>query len=430
MIRYEMQRITGFVGLLILLAAFSACWREEKVSSNQIVIGQITSAVTLDPHLVNEESTHSTLTHFYSRLVVFGPEMDLQPDLAVRWESLSDTVWRLQLREGVVFHDGRPFEAQDAVASILRAQRLDNYYVQPIEHVYAVDHQTVEVQTYDPFPVLLNRLASVYIVPRNTALTPIDHPLGTGPYRFVSGVPNGTIEGERFLRFWGPPPAFDRVTILPLSDPTERAEAVSSGKTDLANNFPLEFYQWGLKQQNNRIVSRAGLGVVLLGFSMTQGSPFADLRVRQAVSLALDREKIIGNEPQPLAVPMHQIVPPGIFGYSSELRPFVYDKGRADLLLKEAGFSKGLQAELHLPNSLEDLVRHTNQKSVGRRKYPLAFEGIAVERLLPTIQRQKTPTRTLRVVCFDRRRLRCTRCSAHAPGWNPEPILILQSQIR
>ncbi len=142
---------------------------------------------------------------------------------------------------------------------------------------------------------------------------------------------------------------------MPLPDPTKRAEAVSSGKADLANNFPLEYYQWGLKQQNIRIVSRAGLGVVFLGFSMVKKSPFADLRVREAVSLAFDREKIIGSEPQPLVVPMHQIVPPGIFGYSSELRPFVYDKGRADLLLKEAGFSKGLQAELLLPNSLEDL---------------------------------------------------------------------------
>ncbi|MCI0607416.1 ABC transporter substrate-binding protein [bacterium] len=194
MIRYEMQRLTGFVGLLIFLVVCSVCRREEKkVSSNQIVIGQITSAVSLDPHLVNEESTHSTLTHFYSKLVTFGPEMDLQPDLAVRWESLSETVWRLQLREGVVFHDGRSFEAQDVVASILRAQNLGSYDVQSIKHVYAVDRQTVEVQTYDPFPVLLNKLASVYIVPRNTGLTPIKRPLGTGPYRFVSGVPNGTI---------------------------------------------------------------------------------------------------------------------------------------------------------------------------------------------------------------------------------------------
>lgn len=346
--------------VLLFLASASSCGRREPPQpSSHIVIGQITSATTFDPHLHDEESTYSTLAHFYNKLVTFGPDLDVQPELAVRWENVTDTVWRFYLRPGVIFHDGRPFGAQDVVASIHRAKEIPNsqigYYLQSIRTVHAMGDDRVEVVTYNPSPVLLNKLAFLDIVARDSGLSPIQHPIGTGPYRFISGTPGGVVECERFEHYWGPRPAFDRVTILSLPGIRERAEAVPSGKADLVARFPEEYWEWGKTQKSVRVLMRTGLAVTLLGFSHKNDSPFSDVRIRRAISLVIDSEKIARQ--QPMGRAMGQIIPPGVFGYSKKLKPFLHDPGEARKLLREAGLAEGFDAELLLPESLESVGR-------------------------------------------------------------------------
>ncbi|MBI2840598.1 MAG: hypothetical protein HYX75_19965 [Acidobacteria bacterium] len=342
--------------------------------SSHIVIGQITSATTFDPYLHDEESTYSTLAHFYNKLVAFGPDLDVQPELAVRWENVTETVWRFYLRPGVVFHDGRPFGSPDVVSSIRRAKEMPNstmgYYLQSIRTVHAVSDSTVEVVTNHASPVLLNKLAFVDIVPRDAGGSAIEHPVGTGPYRFVSGTPGGTVEAERFERYWGPRPAFDRVTILSLPGNRERALAVPSGKADLVARFPEEYWRWGQAQKDVRVLTRTGLAVTMLGFAHDKSSPFSDVRVRKAISLAIDSGRIAKHEP--MGAGMDQIVPPGVFGYSKALTPFVHDPEEARRLLREADWPKGFETELLLPESLDSVGREiaVQLAQVGIRVHP------------------------------------------------------------
>jgi len=364
----------------VLAAGLLGCRSAEQPTARHIVIGQITSAVTLDPHGHDQAQTSITLSHFYESLVTFGSEMELKPLLAQRWESPSETVWRFHLRRGVRFHDGRPFGAEDAAASLRRAGRPDShlrYYIQTIQDVRVIDDATLEVVTRHPAPVLLNKLVFVPIVPRDTGADPITRPVGTGPYRFVGGRPGASIVGQRFPDYWGASPAFEQVTLLPIPDARDRATAVAAGRADIVSQFPSQYWEEGLRQSNVKLVSRQGLSTVLLGFSLRAGSPFADPRLRQVVALAIDRDRIVRDALQRLGTPLDQIVPPSVAGYSSGLPLFRHDLDAARALLKQ----------LHLPDRpIELLVADAHQEVGLEVALQLQELGLAV---VPTTLPQK-----------------------------------------
>jgi peptide/nickel transport system substrate-binding protein len=326
---------------LFLAAGLCACRQAQAPqTARHIIIAQLAAAVTLDPHGSDNSHTSNALSHFYEPLVAFGPEMDLKPLLAERWENPSDTVWRFHLRKGVVFHDGRPFGAEDAATSLRRALAPEShlrYYVEAIAEIRVVDDLTLELLTRHPAPVLLNNLVFIPIVPRGSGPDVITQPVGTGPYRFVGGRPGGVIVGQRFEKYWGPPPAFERVTLQPIPDAKQRAGAVASGRADIASWFPSQYWEEGRKQPGVRLVSRQGLAAVYLGFSLRAQSPFSDRRLRLAVALALDRARIVRDAMSNLGAPLEQLVPPSVAGYSSGLTPVMRDRDRALALLKAAG---------------------------------------------------------------------------------------------
>ncbi len=353
-----MKRLAGLLGLLLVWG----CHRAPSSSARpqELRIAQLTSAITLDPHRHDSYYATVTLGHFYGRLVNFGPNLELMPELAVRWESPSDTTWRFHLRDRVLFHDGRRFGAADVVASIQRARGPSSHvrpYVQRIRDVKALDRLTVEIETDGPAPVLLNALPFVMIVPRDTGPEEITRPIGTGPYRFVSGAPGAAIVGERFDGYWGPAPAFARLEILPMPSDEERERAIPAGKADVVAQFPPEAWDRAKEERSQTLVSRQGLGVDFVTFSFTPGNPFADRRVRQAVALAVDRQAIVRDALHGLATPAWQLVPPMVFGFVQGLPQPPRDPARARALLAEAGFRDGIRTKLVVSNRVEAMGR-------------------------------------------------------------------------
>ncbi len=341
--------------------ALGACRAGEGPAAAQLVLGQPTSALSLDPHLHDEESTYSTLEHFYERLVAFGPDMQLLPELALTWQNPSDTLWRIRLRRGVVFHDGRPFGAEDVAATIRRARSLPGsrvaYYLESVAEVRAVDSETVEIVTARPSPVLLNKLAFIGVVPRDTPHSPVTRPVGTGPYRFVSGAAGGTIEAQRFDGYWGPAPAWSRVRFLSFPDARSRGEAVPRGAADAVARFPYDMAEWASRLTSLRLVSAPGLGVTLLGFSTSPPSPFADLRVRKAFAAAIDRAALLPEAERKYSAPMFQLVPAGVFGHRPGVPPGRADVAEAHRLLAEAGFPPRGELRLTFADTHADVGR-------------------------------------------------------------------------
>jgi peptide/nickel transport system substrate-binding protein len=227
--------------------------------------------------------------------------------------------------------------------------------------VRVVDDATVVFLTRDPSPVLLNKLVFIAIVPRNAPASPIDRPVGTGPYTFVSGGPGLQIEGARFPAFWGAPPEFERVSIVPLPGREDRARAISTGRVDAVGRFPEEFWKGASVERSVRFVSRQGISEVLLGFSERRGSPFADPALRRAVALALDRRQIAARGLKGLAVPLDQLVPPTVFGYSNRLPPAPHDPAQARRIVESSGIGAHGPVEMIFPDYLrgvaEEIVR-------------------------------------------------------------------------
>ncbi len=368
-----MRKLTVHV-LVLAAVALAACPRS-KPEEKRIVIGFPSSAVTLDPHFHFDEYTSSTLSHFFNKLVVFGPEMEVIPDLALSWENPSDTMWRFQLRSGVHFHDGRPFEAEDAAASIRRAIHLPgsriSYQLQAVSEARATGKTTLEIKTRYPTAVLLNKLVFIDILPREFEKVPVISPIGTGPYSFAGGKPGDPIRGKRFDGFWGPRPSFAEVEVISIPDEKERIASVSEKKTDVAGAITEAYLEWGKTLPNLTLTVREGLSVSMMGFRMMPKSPFSDVRVRKAIALAIDRKKLVFRNPNTLTIPMSQLVPQGIFGYRKDFQEPPQNLDAARELLKASGKAEGVKLPLLLADTGKSMAA-----ALGEQLAPL---GIQIE---------------------------------------------------
>lgn len=323
---------------------------------------------SLDPHLQSEVVAQSVLGNVYEGLVAFDVNMSLVPTLAERWENPDDLTWRFHLRSGVRFHDGRALTAADVVASIERMRRHPRSqgagYVVAVDSVAAVDATTVEVRTAQPYPILLNKLAYVAIVP-DPAPEQIDRPIGTGPYRLVDVEPGVRVRLESFDEHWRGPPAEPRVEIFFVSDRRERLRRLLAGEVDLINDLSARDVGELETHPGLRVEARTSLGVDYLQVNPTL-PPFDDPRVRRALDLALDRRALVEEVLLGQGQPVGQMIGPDVFGYDPSIAPPERDLATARRLLAEAGHADDLELtlEYRAGRPIEPLVRQLGEAGV------------------------------------------------------------------
>lgn len=341
-------------------------------------------AWTFDPQRHGDELTRAILGHFYEPLVDFDPDLALRPRLAVAWTSPSETEWRFQLREKVLFHDGRPFGAEDVKRTLDRARRLAEGFItesdiHAISEVRVEDDHTVVVETSRPRPLLLARLTGILVLPRDTPDSEVWKPVGTGPWVFTGGTtgPAGApVEGRRFEYYWGRKPDAHEFRIETVADEAARTRAALSG-ADVTCSLPrAAFDAAGNPLGAFRVVRRPTLTVAFLAFRIPPNprlgrTPFQDARVRRAVSLSLDRELLVREALGGHGKPLWQLAPPGTVGHDPAL-----DRGEPDLpgarrLLAEAGFPTGFESTL-----LVDADRAHVAREIARQ---LAAVGIRLD---------------------------------------------------
>ncbi len=287
-------------------------------------IGLHAAPVSLDPHLQGEAAALSILSNIYDTLTTFDAEMRLQPGLAIRWSNPEDRLWRLALRQGVRFHDGSAFDAEDVVFSLERARSLPDSraagFLVEVASVRAVGSYGVEIVTHRPYPLLPHKLALVFMVPAGSPAV-IELPVGTGPYRLVrhdpgrkvtlQAIPSGAVEG------WRAAPSVERVEIWNLSDPQERVAALLAGEVEWINDVPpVVFHRLTEEGEPGvRTAARTGLRLIYLQVRPDR-PPFDDPRVRRAVHLAVDREALVRQVVAGQARPLGQMAGPEVFGLS------------------------------------------------------------------------------------------------------------------
>ena len=214
------------------------------VMARDLTIALRKGASTLDPHFVDNSPNNTAIRHIFDSIVGRDERLQPIPSLAVSWLQLDPLTWRFKFREGVTFHDGSPFSADDAAASIERAKlsnRDGSYtaYVQYVKTMRVIDDRTLDVVTSTPDPLLPNRLTNIFVVKRSSlsqAQEVFDSgaaAVGTGPYRFQEWLPGKHLVVAANPTHWRGTPIWDKVTIVNIPDAAERVAALLTHKADV-----------------------------------------------------------------------------------------------------------------------------------------------------------------------------------------------------
>jgi peptide/nickel transport system substrate-binding protein len=313
---------------------------------------------SLDPGHRNRLSDFSLLASFYEPLVVTDANLSARPALARRWSNPDALTWTFELRPDVRFHDGSPLRAEDVVWSFERLLAEPGLelagHVSAIESVRAIGERTIELRTKQPVAILLNKLRFILVVRKGeTGPTLRGRVNGTGPYRLAKLEPGREMRLERNEAYWGPRPALREVRMLLNRSPGEALEDLLSGRSDFVQSNA-KATEEALRGRSGFEVRRHGsVSVKFLFLALNRDAPkdvdggknpFRDVRVRRALSLAIDRAELARRLSAP-AIPTSQLVPPGIFGHDPSLRPQRHDPVEARRLLAEAGWPDGFALE-------------------------------------------------------------------------------------
>ena len=349
-------------------------------------------SLTLDPHSQNQGVTHTFSHHIYETLLDRDVEGNLQARLATDWYVKEDdpTVWVFELREGVTFHDGAAFTAEDVVFSIDRARSEASNLKQlhaEVAEVRAVDDYTVEVQMVGPSPLYPNNITNTFIMDKdwseaNNVVEVQDFAAGetnyavlntngTGPYILVSRE----VDVESVLRVnenhWADAPEVTEIVYLPIADNATRVAALLAGDVDIVQDVPVQDIERLSNSPGIKVETGPENRVIYFGYKfgdeplrssdVTDSNPFNNPLVREAMELALDRDAIQQVVMRGQSIPTGVATPPFVNGWTPELDAYpTPDIERARELMAEAGYPDGFSVTLDTPNN-----RYVNDEAIS-----------------------------------------------------------------
>ncbi len=334
----------------------------------------------LDPHRTNRSTGWSVLAAFYDPLVELTPDLQPAPALAERWEALDPTHWRFELRPGVRFHDGSALTPADVVASIDRAlthpASAVRHYLTGVRAARAEAVHAVVIETAQPVPDLIRRLAFVLILPEREARREmITAPVGTGPYRFVERLPDGSVLAAAWSG-WRGRPEFGNVRFEFSGNAEAALGRLLAGSVDVCHLVPDGSGPEVSRVPGLRLEHQPRLGVQLLSvdLTVTEGETrraLADRRVRKALLLALDRAGWVESVYRGNGFVASQYVHPAVFGFDPAITAAPFDPAAARALLADAGFPAGFSVVLGCDSASVEIAA-----AVAR---DLAAVGVRVE---------------------------------------------------
>ncbi|WP_306119720.1 MULTISPECIES: ABC transporter substrate-binding protein [unclassified Roseitalea] len=347
-----------------------------------------TDPQTMDPHAVNSTPVLSFLNNVYEGLVRRGKDMAIEPALAESWEPLGGDGWRFNLRQGVTFHDGAQFDAEDVLFSYERAssEAADtSSWFAPVSEVRVVDDFTIDFMTNAPNPIFPDSIANFMIMDKGWAeANGVELPArdaenfatlnanGTGAFRLVERQPGLMTALEPFENWWGEPEHnIARAEFTPVQNAATAVAALLTGEVDMINPVPIQDVERVSERDGVEVIQGIEARVIMLGFAQKAETlqygddagapnPFRDARVRRAVAHAVNVDAILQTIMRGAAEPASQLVSPAMRGYTSGLadRP-AFDPERARELLAEAGYEDGFSFGLKCPND-----RYLNDEEV------------------------------------------------------------------
>ena len=368
MIRRRLARIAFLVALLPGAAVAA-----------DLIVGLSADVTSIDPHVLNSAPNNAIADQVFDKLINTDAAQKMVPGLAESWRAVDNLTWEFRLRRGVKFHDGSELTAEDVAYSLDRPPTMGTVanqfspFVRPIREKIIVDPYTIRLRTATPYPNLPVDMTGMPIISKKAAqgMASADFDsgkaaIGSGPYRLARFARGDRIELVRFDGYWGPKPAYDRVTLRLITNDASRLAALLAGDVQVIDAVPtadiaklktnpnitlyttssnrmIFFHVDSSREKSPFVFDKAGKPL--------EKNPFLDARVRRAVSKAINRPAIADRVMEGAAIPAAQFLPEGFFGFVPALKPEPFDPDGARKLLAEAGYPNGFNLTLHGPNN-------------------------------------------------------------------------------
>lgn len=355
------------LGVIVLCTSFSGCVRQADEDtlkhSEVLVIG-----ISEDPHGFfpwidsYDTCTLSINLNIFNPLVAFDNSFKLFPKLAKSWNNPDNSTWRFFLRNDVKFHNGYDFTAHDVKYSIDLIKDNKSHVLRDllteVKDVVVIDNYTVDIETYQPFPVLLNKLTNIPIAcKRYLEESKEKWPIGTGAYKLENYVPDTNLTLVRFDDYRMGQPVIKRVVYKIIQKSEDVKNALIAQEIDIWEHVPQMYVSEILNYSGIMIKKISNPTVWYIGFNFRETNisgfpgtknPLADIRVRKALYHAIDANNII-RVLGLAAEPASQFLSPLIFGYNPEIKRLAFDLNMSRQLLRDAGYENGFNLTLDCP---------------------------------------------------------------------------------
>ena len=323
---------------------------------------------SLDPALSTDVPTGRAVSLVFDGLSRFDARAELKPDLATRWEVTPDGLtYTYHLKQGVKFHDGTPFTASDVRHSFERAlnpatkggrgwplypirgaKEFAAGTAKSISGLDIVDDSTVRFTLTEPFAIFPKMLAMpvTAIVPRRTPPNFGEHPIGTGPWKFVEWKHDDYVLYARNAQYHDGPPKADSLMARIIPEMSTAEAEFEGGNVDVLWLPEQATPSWEANDETRPLLQSApSLRLIYAAINTTHG-PLRDWRVRQAINYAIDTRMILKRLMGDRGTVAAGVIPPSLAGFDSTRAPYHYDLAKAKALLAEAGYPNGIDVEL------------------------------------------------------------------------------------
>ena len=359
-----------------------------QAAAANLTIGLATDVTALDPHYHNLTPNNNIAAHVFGYLVQRNEKSQLEPSLATEWKAIDPLTWEFKLRQGVKFHDGSDFTAADVVASFERVPTVPNSpgpftaYTKQIQKVEVVDPHTIRLKTATPYPLMPSDMTQIVIINKNFQKATTDDfntgkaAVGTGPYKLVRYAKGDRIELARNDAWWGGKTPWEKVTMRLLAQDAPRVAALLSGDVQVIENVPPADVANLRKDKRVTVFKTVADRLIYLHLDSNRDAspmvtdksgkamdknPLKDVRVRRALSKAINRPAIVEKVMEGEAVMAGQLVPDFLFGATKNLKVEPFDFAGAKKLLTEAGYPDGFGLTIHAPNN-----RYVNDAKIAQ----------------------------------------------------------------
>ncbi|RKD21627.1 peptide/nickel transport system substrate-binding protein [Caminicella sporogenes DSM 14501] len=343
--------------VMIFAVALTGCGQkaanEGKVEKDTLVVAQGADAKSLDPHATNDQPSSRVMKQIYDTLVKATVDMELVPGLAESWKQLDETTWQFNIRKGVKFHNGEELKASDVkftLERMLKSQKVA-HIVEAIDSVEVKDDYTVIIKTKEPFGPLLAHLShtAASILNEKAVKEAGDnygqHPIGTGPYKFVSWEAGDRITLERFDDYYQGPAKIKNVVFRNITEGTNRTIGLETGEVDIAYDIEPIDKDRVANHEKLQLIEGPSLSYAYIGMNMKK-APFDNPKVRKAINYAINVDDIITAVLNGAGQKANSPIGPRVFGYNGEIKPYDYNPELAKKLLKEAGYENGFDTTI------------------------------------------------------------------------------------